>query len=71
MLCELLISIVVTLMAYAFYKWATSNNDYFKERGLRFMQPKFLFGNTGGMFTNQYTAPEFSQMLYNAFPNES
>lgn len=71
MLGELLLSAAITLLAYAFYKWATINNDYFQRRNVKFMPPKFLVGNTGGLFSNRYTATEYAQMVYNAFPSES
>lgn len=66
-----LIYAAIALFAYAFYKWATVNNDFFKKRNLKFIKPKFLVGNTGGFFLNMYTAPEYCDMLYQEFPNES
>lgn len=71
MLAELLLSTGLALFAYAFYKWATIQNDFFQKRNVKFLKPKFLIGNTGGMFSNQYTATEFAHMLYNSFPSES
>lgn len=71
MLAELLLSTAITLLAYAFYKWAVINNDYFEKRNVKFMKPKFLVGNTGGLFMNRYTATEYAMMIYNAFPNET
>lgn len=71
MLGEVLLFAAVSLIAFAFYKWATLNNDYFLKRNLKYLKPKFLVGNTGGLFLNKYTAPEFAQKLYKAFPDES
>lgn len=70
MLGELVLFASIGLLLYAFYKWATLNNDYFEKRQMKFMKPYFLVGNTAGMFLNKYTATEFSQMLYEAFPDE-
>lgn len=71
MLDVLLLIAALSLLAVAFYKWATLNNNYFVERNLKHMKPKFLVGNTGGMFLNQYSAIAFTQKLYQAFPEES
>lgn len=60
----------ICLASYAFYKWATSNNDFFEKRNVEFMKPRFLFGNTGGLFFNKYDATEFADKIYKAFPNE-
>lgn len=70
MLSESLLAIGVGLIAYAFYKWATLNNDYFSGRNLSHKKPKFLLGDAYGVFFNVFTAPEFSKMLYNSFPSE-
>lgn len=70
MLGELLFVAATSLFALAFYIWATLNNDYFLKRNLKFLKPKFLVGNTGGLFLNKYTATGFAQKLYQAFPDE-
>lgn len=71
MLDGILLIAVIALIAFAFYKWATLNNDYFEKRNLKFMKPYFFVGNTGGTFANKYDAAEFTQMLYEAFTDES
>lgn len=70
MLEGLLICVAIALVLYAFYKWATINNDFFEKHNLKSLKPKFLFGNTGGVFFNQYSGAEFCDMMYDAFPNE-
>lgn len=70
MLGEVLLFAALSLIALAIYKWATLNNDYFDKRNLKYMKPRFLIGNTGGLFVNKYTAAEFAQKLYQAFPDE-
>lgn len=70
MIGALLLIAAVFLIAFAFYKWATVNNDYFEKRNIRFEKPTFFFGNSGGAYANKYTAPELGDKIYNAFPNE-
>lgn len=70
MVVELLIFAAISLFIIAFYKWATLNNDFFERRNLKYMKPTFLFGNTAGVFLEKYDAGEFSQMMYQAFPDE-
>lgn len=68
---EAIICAAISLFVYAFYKWATVNNDYFKKRNIKHLKPNFLVGSTGGLFLSRYTAPEFSKKLYNSFPDEA
>lgn len=71
MIAELLLFGVTLLLSYAFYKWATLNNDYFERRKIKYSKPSFLIGTTGSaFFGNRDTAAEFAQKLYDAFPNE-
>lgn len=67
---ELVLFAAILLLSYAFYKWATLNNDYFERRNIKYMKPSFLIGSTGVAFSNKYSAVEFAQRLYNAFPDE-
>lgn len=71
MIGEILLFAAISLISYAFYMWATINNDFFERRNIKFLKPKFLVGNTGGLFFNKYTATAFVQKLYQAFPDES
>lgn len=66
----LLILVAISLFGYAFFKWATKNDNYFKERNLAFIKPTFLLGNLGAFAMKQLTAREFSDSLYNAHPNK-
>lgn len=70
MIGVLLLLTAVSLIVYAFYKWATLSNDYFEQRNIKYLKPYFLMGNTGGALMNRYTPGEFSKMLFNAFPAE-
>lgn len=71
MLGELLLFAAISLISYAFYKWATLNNDFFEKRNVKYSKPKFLVGNTAGLFLNKYTATSFAQKTYKEFPDES
>lgn len=71
MVAVILSSIALILFMYAFYKWATANNEYFANRNIKFMRPKAVVGNFGGILLFRYTAPEVCKMFYEAFPNES
>lgn len=70
MLLELLLLVVATLATYAFYKWGTANNDYFKDYMIKSLKPTFLLGNTGQLFFSKLTAVEFAHKFYYAFPDE-
>lgn len=70
MLDGLLLFVAATLIGYAFYKWATINNDFFEKQNVKYLKPRFLVGNTGGFYFNKYTATEYSLKIYNAFPDE-
>lgn len=70
MFVEWIVYSAITLIAYAFYKWATVNNDYFKRRGIKAKKPLFLLGNTGGVFLTRTTAVEFAKKVYYEFPDE-
>lgn len=67
MLGMLLLFAAIFLLSFAFYKWATLNNDFFKRRNMKYLKPTFLIGSTGALITNKYTAVEFTQKLYDAF----
>lgn len=66
----LLILVAIALFGYAFFKWATKNDNYFKDRNFAFVKPKFLFGTLGAFMMKQQTAHEFSDSLYNVHPTK-
>lgn len=70
MIAEILLTTGLGLILYAFYKWATQNNDFFIKRGIKQMTPTFLFGNSGAFFSGKCDATEFAMNIYNACPNE-
>lgn len=65
MFVEILLFVIV--ISYVFYKWATSKNDYFERRNIKYMKPKFLVGNNEG----NITATEFATKVYQSFPDEA
>lgn len=60
----------IALIGYGFYKWGTSNNDYFAKRNIKFIKPYFLVGSVGGFFIGKYSLNEFVTYTYNSFPTE-
>lgn len=67
---ELYLLVAILLILYAFYKWATAKADYFEQRNMKCLKPIFLIGNNWGEYLNKYTAAEFSDKLYQTFPDE-
>lgn len=66
----LLVSVSLGLAAWAFYKWATANNDYFAVRNVPFIKPTFFLGTTGPFLLKKYRSNEFADILYKTFPSE-
>ncbi|KAH8391653.1 hypothetical protein KR200_008186 [Drosophila serrata] len=48
-----------------FYRWATANNDFFKDRGLPFEKPLLYFGNMASMFFRKKAMFDIVCDLYN------
>lgn len=67
---EIVLFAAVILFAYAFYKWARLNDDYFERRNIKYVKSKFLFGNAGDILSSKYTEINCGRNLYNAFPDE-
>lgn len=67
----LIFFVAFLLICYAFYKWATLNNDFFEQRNIKNVKPTFLIGNNAGSLFNKYTGAEFCKKLYQTFPDES
>ncbi|KAG5671161.1 hypothetical protein PVAND_001374 [Polypedilum vanderplanki] len=45
--------ILISSIVYLFYRWFTSKYDYFIQRGLPAVKPKFPFGNTPAAYTQK------------------
>lgn len=69
MFAELLLSVAITLIAYAFYKFGAINNEYFPRRGIKSLKPTFFIGNS--LIFRKLTAVELANQIYTEFPSES
>jgi cell division protein FtsW (lipid II flippase) len=54
----------VIAIAFLFYKWAISNNDYFEKRGVAFLKPAFLLGSSSHVFYSKISLPEILKKWY-------
>ena len=54
---------------YLFYKWATSNNEYFVKKGIPFDKPAFLLGSNKFLI-NKMARPDIAMKWYHQFKNE-
>lgn len=48
-----------------FYRWATANNDFFKNRNVPFAKPLVYFGNMSEMFFKKKSMFDVVCDLYN------
>lgn len=60
----------ISLLGYAFYKWATLNNDYFLKKGVAFKKPTFLLGSSGKMMLRKLPIADYVKWQYNLFPDK-
>ncbi|XP_037037112.1 probable cytochrome P450 9f2 [Bradysia coprophila] len=59
----------IILIVYAFYKWLTIHQNYFRIRNIPYWKPKYFFGNNiGFMMLQGYPMCEFMSTLYAADP---
>ena len=66
-----LIEILLTLtVLYAGYKYLTKNNEFFKKRGVKYVEPTLLFGNMFGLMTGRLNGWTVLEEIYNNFKNE-
>ena len=66
----MILACLLVLAAYLFYKWATSNNDFFKKKRIPFVKPVFLLGSSAHMFIKKSSLPDLVQKLYDDFKDE-
>lgn len=69
MFLALLLS-AITIGGYFIYRECTKNEDYFKERGITYDKPKFLWGNCGDLFKRKLNLFDFTRKLYGQHPDE-
>lgn len=60
----------IALVAFAFFKWATLNNDYFLKKGVSFRKPAFLFGNATNILFKKLALVDYVNWHYNQFPDK-
>lgn len=60
----LLICATLFVLAYFAYKWITKDSQYFEEKGLPFIRPKYL------VFFQRNSLPDLVIRWYNEFKNE-
>lgn len=70
MFVELLLGVIVTLIAYLFYKLSTNNARYFEERNLKYKGAAFAVRNLYSAFFGKFNAFEMVKNLCYALPNE-
>uniref|UniRef100_A0A1A9W7C0 Cytochrome P450 n=1 Tax=Glossina brevipalpis TaxID=37001 RepID=A0A1A9W7C0_9MUSC len=57
--------LLIALVLYIFYRWATANNDFFSKRGIPHKKPKILFGNMAGLALRRTSIIDLIVDLYN------
>lgn len=68
---DLIFWIGISMILYAFCKWATAKFDYFEKRGVSYLRPKFFVGNNiGFMMVAKRTMNEFIEMIYGENPGK-
>lgn len=71
MISDLILYMLISvILLYMFYRWVTVHERYFVQRSMKFCSPKFLFGNTIGLFLKLYTPTDFVDSIYYRFPRE-
>lgn len=62
--------IIATVALFVFYKYLSKDHDFFKNAGVKAMQPFLLLGNTGSLLFKKLSMGNAILYMYNAFPNE-
>lgn len=70
MVVTILLFTGLALAVYLFYYYVRNKQSYFKARGILYLEPYFLVGNTGGLNFERYAPTEFAKRLYGEFPTE-
>lgn len=61
---------IVLISGYIFYRWITRNNDYFLKKGVAHKKPMPLVGHTITAILQQKEFRQFLRDYYQEFPNE-
>ncbi|XP_055696969.1 probable cytochrome P450 9f2 [Phlebotomus papatasi] len=67
---ELLFIVAVVLLVKFIFDQGYKNEDFFKDKSIKFIKPHFMVGNSGNLFTRKRTIPEFFIDAYTAYPKE-
>jgi cytochrome P450 family 9 len=65
-----LILYLIPVALYLFYKWATTNYDYFSKQGIPFNKPWPLLGSDIGLMLKKLPFEESFMVNYNLYKNE-
>lgn len=63
----LLVSVFISGLFYAWYK---NKLTYFKRKGIPFLKPRWLLGETVEVLLRRYTPHTLGMKMYNEFPKE-
>ncbi|XP_055301643.1 probable cytochrome P450 9f2 [Sitodiplosis mosellana] len=63
-------ALVGVTVLYAFYKWATANQNYFMRRNMKHLKPTFLIGNTLKFNAKRTNPVKWLNSVYYKYPNE-
>lgn len=66
-----LVTIVIFLFGYKFWKWLWKGYDYFEKQGIPFIKPYPGLGSLWGLAPKTKTIRDFTIENYNLFPNET
>jgi hypothetical protein len=61
---------LIPVAVYLFYKWATSNHDFFVKQGIAFIRPLPLLGSNFSLFFKKQPFVKSLMDNYNKFKSE-
>uniref|UniRef100_A0A1B0D3B4 Uncharacterized protein n=1 Tax=Phlebotomus papatasi TaxID=29031 RepID=A0A1B0D3B4_PHLPP len=64
---QLLLLVAVVLLIKFIYNEGYKNENFFKDKGIKFIKPKFIVGNSDNLFTRKQTSAEFFQLTVKEF----
>jgi hypothetical protein len=67
---EILRLFLIVGLVIFLYKFLTRNFKFFESRGVKFVEPKMVFGNMFGLFKSGENATSVLQYFYEKFKNE-
>lgn len=70
MIGEIILTIGISLISYAIYKFHTSNKQYFEERNVKYKGLSFSLYNLCAMFFGRHDVLQFVQRHYDQYPDE-